>query len=324
MAAASLAQSLQQHSGGGGEPGDSGAAGAAAAAGNVDAAAAAIAQQLAAASSAHQGSGGGAADPPDPVADPFGSLSSAASARHTLLHNSRALAATCSALYTTTATGLAPEIVTFSRGLDFEPNADARHSFLRPEALESLFVLRALGLEGWEESPLEQQQQQQQQRPPFSPAQETAWGIFEALERHTRVRSGGHATLKDVSVGAFEESLGQGSAGKANLRDREESFVFAETYKYLYMLAIPAEEEGLPPGESGGASTSSGSDWDNLVSLRGWVLNTEAHPLKVADVGPSQWRRQAEALGVTGASAMRMGPKLASDSADSSAKKGNS
>ena len=84
----------------------------------------------------------------DPILSPFASNASPLVARASLLRAARSLLHTCVAFYDRSPTGLAPEIVTFHEGADFEPNADARHSFLRPETLESLFILRSLGLEG--------------------------------------------------------------------------------------------------------------------------------------------------------------------------------
>lgn len=75
---------------------------------------------------------------------------------------------------------------------------------------------------------------------------EKGWKMFQAVEAATRTASG-HATLKDVT-----SQLGE-------LRDVMESFWLAETLKYFYLLF--SEE--------------------SLVSLDDWVLNTEAHPMKL-------------------------------------------
>lgn len=71
------------------------------------------------------------------------------------------------------------------------------------------------------------------------------------------------------------------SAGRANMLDRLDSFVMAETLKYAFMLAAPR-------GGGGGSG-----DWADILSLRGWVLNTEAHPLRIPSDGPSAWPKVA-------------------------------
>ena len=77
------------------------------------------------------------------------------------------------------------------------------HNLLRPETMESLFVLwRVTG------------------KPHF---QEWAWAIFRAFQLHTRVEGGGYANL---------DSCLQVPPPK---RDKMESFWLAETLKYLYL-----------------------------------------------------------------------------------------
>ena len=153
------------------------------------------------------------------------------------------LARTCMAMYDRTSTGLAPEIVTFYAGKDFTPNHDAHHCLLRPETVESLFVLHRLtGKQEYADA---------------------AWRIFDSLERHARVRGGGYASLHNVETWPLDPA-GEGySAGRANMDDKMESFFLAETLKYLYLALTPPAQGGpqqLPLGD--------------------WVLNTEAHPLK--------------------------------------------
>lgn len=76
------------------------------------------------------------------------------------------------------------------------------------------------------------------------------WKMFEAVERATRTASG-HAMVKDVT-----SILGE-------MGDTMESFWLAETLKYFFLLF--AEE--------------------NVVSLDEWVLNTEAHPMRLPKAG---------------------------------------
>ena len=46
---------------------------------------------------------------------------------------------TCFEMYACSATGLAPEVVEFTRGVDF--TASDAHYYLRPETVESIFIL---------------------------------------------------------------------------------------------------------------------------------------------------------------------------------------
>ena len=77
---------------------------------------------------------------------------------------------------------------------------------------------------------------------------DAGWRIFTALEEQERQPGGGYTGLKDVRVspGAVRD-------------DTQQSFFLAETLKYLFLLF----------------SDSAALDLD------AWVLNTEAHPLKV-------------------------------------------
>lgn len=301
------------------------------------AAAAAAAAAIASASSGRAvraaSASGGAATPPDPFLEPFAATFNPSSARSALLHASRSLTRTCVAMYDTTSTGLAPEIVTFAPGRDFAPNADARHSLLRPETLESLFVLHALGLGGEEGASGGDSSGACGAVPAGSDwLQEAGWRIMGALERHARVRSGGHAAVVDVGVGPFgplasapasapgaeahdggcddgacdapapsEPVPEMPSAGRSNQRDRLDSFVLAETWKYAYLLlsprpAVPAAAHNGTAADGDGSSSSSGSGgsddtlWADLLALRGWVFSTEGHPLRPAGMTPSQWK----------------------------------
>jgi hypothetical protein len=96
---------------------------------------------------------------------------------------------------------------------------------LRPEAIESVFIMYRLTADpAWVEK---------------------AWVMFEHIEQHTKTDIGA-ASLEDVT--------------RANPTqvDKMESFWFAETLKYFYLMF---------------------SDWHEM-DLDEWVLNTEAHPLK--------------------------------------------
>jgi len=136
---------------------------------------------------------------------------------------------TCYRMYSDSPSGLAPEIASFGDRTKVVADQGARHNLLRPETVESLFLL-------WRQTGDERYR-------------DYGWNIFQAIETHTRVPSGGFAPIKDVTV-------------RAPLKDRHrpmESFFTAETLKYLYLLF------------------GDGSQYP----LDEYVLNTEAHPLRI-------------------------------------------
>ncbi|MCL7043748.1 hypothetical protein MKW94_002306 [Papaver nudicaule] len=131
------------------------------------------------------------------------------------------LAKTCFEMYLVTTTGLAPEIAYFnvdgySEGGHGGGNGSSeyandiiiktldRHNLLRPETVESLFVLYRITED--------------------SKYREWGWQIFEAFEKYTRVDSGGYSSLDDVTVLPPRK------------RDKMETFFLGETLKYLYLL----------------------------------------------------------------------------------------
>ncbi|GAB4829358.1 Mannosyl-oligosaccharide 1,2-alpha-mannosidase mns3 [Ancistrocladus abbreviatus] len=131
------------------------------------------------------------------------------------------LAKTCYEMYSVTSAGLAPEIAYFHVEDFFEAGLDGgnktseyvddiiikpadRHNLLRPETVESLFVLYRIT-----------------EDPKY---REWGWQIFEAFEKYTKVDSGGYTSLDDVT------SL------PPRKRDKMETFFLGETLKYLYLL----------------------------------------------------------------------------------------
>ncbi|XP_071726529.1 mannosyl-oligosaccharide 1,2-alpha-mannosidase MNS3 [Rutidosis leptorrhynchoides] len=132
------------------------------------------------------------------------------------------LAKTCFEMYAVTSTGLAPEIAYFNTegyseddGLnggnktseyvhDIVIKHADRHNLLRPETVESLFVLYRI---------IED-----------TKYREWGWSIFEAFEKYTKVDSGGYTSLDDVTV------------LPPRRRDKMETFFLGETLKYLYLL----------------------------------------------------------------------------------------
>ncbi|KAJ7109748.1 glycoside hydrolase family 47 protein [Mycena crocata] len=150
-----------------------------------------------------------------------------------------------------TATGLAPEIAHFriaSDGIGMDPQFptdwyikgahtkpdelppyDSRY-ILRPETVESLFL--AFRLTGDEKY------------------RNWAWDIFQAIERHCRVETGGYASIINVDEVPSRKE------------DKMETFMMSETLKYLYLLFADA----------------------SVLPLDKYVLNTEAHPLPIFDI----------------------------------------
>ncbi|KAJ2781123.1 hypothetical protein H4R18_003065 [Coemansia javaensis] len=158
------------------------------------------------------------------------------------------LARTCYLTYKHSPTGLGPETFSFRNqtGNIREPPAaeageqaaaslddlgivvvDPRY-ILRPETIESLFVLHRVTGD-----------------PVY---REWGWDIFQAIERYTRVEHG-YAAYRDVRK----------TTPNGNLDDSMESFLLAETLKYLYLLFAPPD----------------------VLPLDKFVLTTEAHPLRI-------------------------------------------
>ena len=133
--------------------------------------------------------------------------------------------------------GVAPEYVTF-RGRDLEAPSDYPYYLLRPETVESLFILQQLTGD-----PIYRE-----------------WGhsIMTHIERYCRAAYG-YGPVADVRVTGRPPD------------DKMESFFLAETLKYLYMLQSP----------------------DHGISLDDYVINTEAHPLKIFDAAQIEELKKA-------------------------------
>eukprot|EP00903_Cladosiphon_okamuranus_P011485 g10817.t1 len=117
-----------------------------------------------------------------------------------------ALAYTCHQMYMMTATGLSPETVDFTGPRGMRARAKARFYILRPETLESFFVLHQLTGD-----------------PVY---REWGWNIFRAIELYCRIGVG-YGSHPDVENPTQEP------------RDHMESFFPGETLKYLYLLMQP-------------------------------------------------------------------------------------
>eukprot|EP00924_Labyrinthula_sp_SR-Ha-C_P006788 snap_masked-scaffold_8-processed-gene-0.13-mRNA-1 protein AED:0.35 eAED:0.35 QI:0/0/0/1/1/1/4/0/397 len=139
---------------------------------------------------------------------------------------------TCYQFYERSASGLSPEYIHLHQAkhrkgeLSVSPNDDDYN--LRPETVESLYILY-----------------QVTKHPIYR-----LWGkkIVENLEKHSKT-SFGYGSVRGVF------------SGNTNVLDSQESFFFAETLKYLYLLF----------------------DDNPVVNLDEWVFNTEGHPLRRFD-----------------------------------------
>jgi mannosyl-oligosaccharide alpha-1,2-mannosidase len=131
---------------------------------------------------------------------------------------------TCHESYIRTPTRLGPEAFTLNDNQEFTV-AD-RYYILRPEVIESYFYL-------WRMT------KDQKYR-------DWAWDAVEAIEKHCKTDSG-YSGLRDVTSNNPEKD------------DVQQSFFFAETLKYLYLIF---------------------SD-DNVLPFSDYVFNTEAHPFLI-------------------------------------------
>ncbi len=111
------------------------------------------------------------------------------------------LAYTCYQMYARSKSGLSPEFVRFDNRNDDFATGSAPYYILRPETVETLFVLYHLTKD-----------------PVY---REWGWEIFQAIEEHCKTEAG-YAAIQNVDT--MEKN------------NRMESFFPAETLKYLYLL----------------------------------------------------------------------------------------
>ncbi|KYN33063.1 Mannosyl-oligosaccharide alpha-1,2-mannosidase isoform B [Trachymyrmex septentrionalis] len=134
---------------------------------------------------------------------------------------------TCHESYDRSATKLGPEAFHFIEGNEARSLKNGeKYYILRPETFESYFVMWRLTKD-----------------PKY---REWGWEAVQALEKHCRV-PGGFTGLNNVYLVDSAKD------------DVQQSYFFAETLKYLYLLF---------------------SD-DDLISLDDWVFNSEAHVLPI-------------------------------------------
>ena len=114
----------------------------------------------------------------------------------------RAITRTCHESYVRTATKLGPEIFRFNDYIEATSLANEANFFLRPEVVESYFIL-------W--------------RLTHDPIYRVwGWQVVQALEKHCRVEGGGYSGLKNVNI------------DKPLKDDVQQSFFLAETLKVGY------------------------------------------------------------------------------------------
>ena len=106
-------------------------------------------------------------------------------------------------MYAQMNTGIAAEFVQFYPGKDFDIGRGAPHYLLRPETVESFFILYQLTGD-----------------PVY---REWGWEVFQAIERYCKTTAG-YGSLRDVQNTDAEP------------QNKMESFFLAETLKYLYLL----------------------------------------------------------------------------------------
>ena len=91
------------------------------------------------------------------------------------------------------------------------------------------------------------------------------WKTFRALEKHAKVASGGFSGIRDVTVSPTTKD------------DSQPSWLLAETFKYLFLLFSE----------------------DSVLDLNAFVLNTEAHPLRVFGERRKKEKKKLEEGGET-------------------------
>jgi len=125
------------------------------------------------------------------------------------LKTGKALAYTCYQMYARMKTGISPEAVQFNvHGDDLAPVGNAPFYILRPETLESFFILNYLTGD-----------------PTY---REWGWEVFKSIEKYCRTNTA-YGGVKNVNRIAEPEN-------------RMESFFLAETIKYAYLLQDPDTE----------------------------------------------------------------------------------
>lgn len=125
------------------------------------------------------------------------------------METAKALTYTCYQMYARMATGISPEFVQFYDGRDFQVGRGAPHYLLRPEAIESFYILNQITGD-----------------PTY---REWGWEAYLSIEKYCKT---------PVAYGSLPNV--QDKFGRP--KDKMESFFLAETLKYLYLLQDPDSE----------------------------------------------------------------------------------
>lgn len=140
---------------------------------------------------------------------------------------------TCHESYIRTKTRIGPETFTFSETSDkITSQTNERYYIQRPEVIESYFYLWRITKD-----------------PKY---REWAWDATQAILNYCRVENG-FVGIKNVY------------SDKSPKDDVQQSFFFAETLKYLYLIFSN----------------------DKLISFDQWVFNSEGHPMPIANQNPA-------------------------------------
>ena len=153
------------------------------------------------------------------------------------------LLATCYRLYAESPIHIGPEIVEFEKNGKYTVR-DPKY-ILRPETIESIFYMYRYTHD--------------------EKYRDWGWKIALAINEACRTPNGAFSSL-------FRTDAAGGRGGEQLKMDKMESFFFAETLKYLYLLF---------------------SD-DEVMKLDKFVLTTEAHPLPILPSRPWNKRRQVD------------------------------
>jgi mannosyl-oligosaccharide alpha-1,2-mannosidase len=156
-----------------------------------------------------------------------------------------ALTHTCHEMYARTQTGLGAEYSVFrpeSADNDLFVESGGSHYLLRPEMIESVYYMHYYTGD-----------------PKY---REWAYAMLQSLNKYAKVQYG-YTAIRDVR-----------SSQKPGPKGEEESFFFAETLKYIYLILSPRQ---------------------GPLNLDKWVFNTEAHPLPI-----KQWEAAAPESGSAG------------------------
>jgi len=142
------------------------------------------------------------------------------------LRRARELAFTCHSMYSTMKSGLSPDSVKFEKGQMILAD---NFYLLRPETVETFYILYQVTKDDM--------------------YRKWGWEIYQRIVQHCRVKGWGFAPVKNVDR----------HKPKIDAEGKMQSFLLAETFKYLWLLFND----------------------DEVLPLNRFVFNTEAHPLSV-------------------------------------------